>query len=423
MKCIGLVGILLMGAAASAWADPAGPLVPAAVVVPEGPMRGLVVLLSDHGGLTQADRDAAAALAHDGALVAEIDSDRLVARLDATQEDCHFMVPDFEGLSRQLQRDHHGETYYAPILAGRGLGGALAEAVLAQAWPTTIAGAATLDPSATIDTAKPLCGDPLALHNTLQGFWSAGFTESGDRHRVAALKAAGMAVTIEAATTLDALIAPHLRPASDVDDLPLVELPVDHPADLLAIVLSGDGGWRDIDMDLAEDLHKSGLPVIGFDCLRYFWSKKTPERTAQDLAAVLQVYMAKFQASRVVLIGYSFGADVLPFAYNRLPADLQASIVQMSLLGFGTRADFEITMTGWLGSPPSIDAPPVAPEIARVPADMIQCFYGTDEDDSACPALPKGAEIIRMPGGHHFDGDYAGLASRILAGLARRSGR
>jgi type IV secretory pathway VirJ component len=203
----------------------------------------------------------------------------------------------------------------------------------------------------------------------------------------------------------------------------LVELPVDGPADLLAIVLSGDGGWRDIDADLAEDLQKSGIPVIGFDSLRYFWSKKTPERTARDLAAVMQVYRKKFRASRVILIGYSFGADILPFAYNRLPADLRAVVVQMSLLGFATRADFEITMTGWLGSPPSADAPPVAPEIARMPADRIQCFYGTDEDDSACPTLPKGVEIIPMPGGHHFDGDYTGLASRILAGLARRSGR
>jgi type IV secretory pathway VirJ component len=133
--------------------------------------------------------------------------------------------------------------------------------------------------------------------------------------------------------------------------------------------------------------------------------------------------MAKWQASRVALIGYSFGADVLPFAYNRLPPDLQGHVVQLSLLGFADRADFEITMTGWLGAPPSADALPVAPELAHIPPGMIQCFYGAEEEDSDCPSLAKGAEIMKKPGGHHFDGDYAGLAQDILAGLQRRSGR
>ncbi len=222
------------------------------------------------------------------------------------------------------------------------------------------------------------------------------------------------------------MILPHLPPAtnaSDVADLPLIELPAEKPSDLMAVVLSGDGGWRDIDMNLAEDLRKAGVPVIGWDALRYFWREKTADGTAEDLAAVMQIYMAKWQASRVALIGYSFGADVLPFAYNRLPPDLQGHVVQLSLLGFADRADFEITMTGWLGAPPSADALPVAPELAHIPPGMIQCFYGADEEDSDCPSLAKGAEIVKKQGGHHFDGDYAGLAQDILAGLQRRSGR
>jgi type IV secretory pathway VirJ component len=54
---------------------------------------------------------------------------------------------------------------------------------------------------------------------------------------------------------------------------------------------------------------------------------------------------------------------------------------------------------------------------------MIQCFYGEDESDSACPALAeKKAEIIRAGRGHHFGGDYDALARDILAGLRRRAG-
>jgi type IV secretory pathway VirJ component len=420
---LALTAALLLAAAAPD--ETASRLGMPVLVTPEGPMRALVLLFSDHGGLADADRIAAAALAKAGALVAEIDSDGLLARLDAADEACHFLVSDIEGLSRQLQRQQSGATYRAPILAGRGLGGAIAEAGLAQAWPATISGAASLDPAPAIAGAKPFCGDALGAHKTLQGFWSVGFTASGaGRARIEALQKDGMPVSIEPAGTLEALVLPHLPAEADtVADLPLVELPTDKPSDVMAVVLSGDGGWRDIDRDLAEDLRKAGVPVLGWDSLRYFWQEKSPAETSQDLAAVLQIYMKQWHAERVALIGYSFGADVLPFAYNRLPPDLQDHVVQLSLLGFADRADFEITLTGWLGSPPSDHALPVAPQLARIPPGMIQCFYGAEETDSACPALPKGAEIIRTAGGHHFDGDYAGLARQILAGLRRRSGQ
>jgi type IV secretory pathway VirJ component len=55
---------------------------------------------------------------------------------------------------------------------------------------------------------------------------------------------------------------------------------------------------------------------------------------------------------------------------------------------------------------------------------MIQCFYGANEDDSACPFLLQNhkAEVIRTTGGHHFDHDYDALARRILEGFRRRAG-
>jgi len=78
---------------------------------------------------------------------------------------------------------------------------------------------------------------------------------------------------------------------------------VEKPAGLMAIVLSGDGGWRDLDKTIAEDLQRQGVPVVGWDSLRYFWSRKTPEQTARDLAAVMEAYMDKWKAEKVALIG------------------------------------------------------------------------------------------------------------------------
>ena len=164
------------------------------------------------------------------------------------------------------------------------------------------------------------------------------------------------------------------------------------------------------------------MPVVGWDSLRYFWSKKTPRQIADDLATVMRTYMSKWHASEVALIGYSFGADVMPFAYNRLPADLRAHVKLLALLGFSKSADFQITVTGWLGEPPGPEALPVLPEADKIPSALMQCFYGQDEGDSDCPDLAKrGVQVIRTTGGHHFDGNYDALADDIMRRLAAAS--
>lgn len=55
-----------------------------------------------------------------------------------------------------------------------------------------------------------------------------------------------------------------------------------------------------------------GIPVVGFDSLRYFWKKRTPEGLAADLDRVLRYYGRHWGKSKLILIGYSQGADVLP---------------------------------------------------------------------------------------------------------------
>jgi Bacterial virulence protein (VirJ) len=51
--------------------------------------------------------------------------------------------------------------------------------------------------------------------------------------------------------------------------------------------------------------------------------------------------------------------------------------------------------------------------VARIDPRRVQCFYGAEASDSACPGLAaSGAELVMLPGGHHFGGDYAALAAR-----------
>jgi phosphatidylglycerol lysyltransferase len=415
---------------------------------PISAMRSLVVLFSDAHGWTSVLNDAAVALTRDGALVVGVDLPDYLARLDAhSGEACHDVVGDIDSISRRIQREHGNTQYLTPIIAGIGEGGALAPAILAHAPAATIAGAISFDPAVAVHTRIPLCSTPEAKMDpaggfvygpwrSLPGFWVVAFPDSSNgpaRQRVAMLRAAGTPVDIArdagsgAAEALAALMHSHLPsvltlPQTAIATLPLIELPAEPSGPLLAIVLSGDGGWRDLDKTISEKLRSAGVSVVGWDSLRYFWNQKSPEQVARDLGAIVDTYLSRWGGSKVVLVGYSFGADVLPFAYDRLPSETKAHIVQLSLLGFSTAADFEIRVAGLVGGGPSKEALPTEPALAPIDPSRIQCFYGTDEDETACRFLEGKAEVIRTTGGHHFDGNYSALAQRILDGFRRRAG-
>ena len=423
---------------------------------PTGEARGVVIYFSGRKGLSKTDDTAAQAIAKGGALVAEIDSRKYLSGLDKLKEKCHWLVYDTELLTRQLERERRLPTYLTPIVAGVGEGGTLAELNLVQAPAVTIAGAVSIDPAEIIASRRPICSDlPTTARRggyrygapkKLPGFWIVGLTPQvhrTDREYIMKLRHEGapidlheMPPSMATGDALRSLIEPHLAkpgpavtkiptntaPTVDISALPLAELPVDHPSKLMAILLSGDGGWRDLDKTIAEDLQQQGVPVVGLDTLRYFWSKKTPQQTADVVAALIQTFMTKWHADKVALVGYSFGADVMPFAYNLLPPSLRDHVVLISLLGLSKSADFEISVRGWLGEPPGSDALPVLPQATKIPPHLIQCFYGQDETDTACPQLAQlGAETFRRNGAHHYDGNYGALADAILAGFKRRA--
>jgi type IV secretory pathway VirJ component len=135
---------------------------------------------------------------------------------------------------------------------------------------------------------------------------------------------------------------------------------------------------------------------------------------------VLHHYLAAWNKKRVLLVGYSFGADVLPFVVNRLPAELRSQVVSVSLLGIDSDAAFEITIGDWVGG--GEGGMQTRPELARLAPLPVLCLYGEGEKDSICPGLPAGAGVTReqVGTGHHFGGEYATLADRILA-FARAS--
>jgi type IV secretory pathway VirJ component len=197
--------------------------------------------------------------------------------------------------------------------------------------------------------------------------------------------------------------------------LPLIEVPVSTPGDRFAVVVSGDGGWRKIDSAIAERLRIREIPTVGLDTAAYYRTRRTPEESAAALEAIIREYRAKWHRDKVIVIGFSRGADVLPFMINRLPADVRGSIIVIALLGPEPLIDFRFH-PWWDIFHRSEPQFPVEPEIARLRGDNVVCVYGLREKDSLCPLLDRGAfTVMAEPGGHHFGGNYGPIVDAILA--------
>jgi len=402
-----------------------------AIYAPAGEARALVFLFSDSDGWSDALERVAHSLAADGAAVIGIDLREYERGLAASDDGCHYVIAEVEDLSQRVQRDFTFARYGSPILAGIGSGATLAYAALAQSPAATVAGAVSVDPTPGLATRVPLCpGAPSTAQPgggfrygpapQLPGWWRLSPPDVWPALRGLATPGAISGTPSERLLALLRAALPTTASApAALADLPLVALPPSHPGATLAVIYSGDGGWRDIDKQIGDVLAERGMGVVGVDSLRYFWRAKTPQEVADDLSRIVEHYGAAWQAQSVALIGYSFGAGVLPFAYNRLPAADRARVVLVALLGVEHHAPFEFKVSGWLGGADDA-APAVLPEVQRLPSGLLLCVYGEDEEDTLCrdPALAA-AETVRTSGGHHFDGDYRSLAQRIIAAAAK----
>ncbi len=202
-------------------------------------------------------------------------------------------------------------------------------------------------------------------------------------------------------------------------NIPVVEVPAGQAKDTVTLFLSGDGGWRDLDRDVAGEMAKIGYPVVGIDTLRYYWQHKSPEQSAIDLAELMQHYRQKWGTKRFILTGYSFGADVLPAIYNRLAESEQQRVDAIILLAFARTGSFEIEVEGWLGNAGKEAA--TGPEMAKLPAAKVVCIYGEEEaDESGCTDKTAVGEAMKLPGGHHFDENYPALAQRLVDIIVKR---
>ncbi|MGY3038475.1 type IV secretory pathway VirJ component [Rhodanobacter sp. TND4EL1] len=202
--------------------------------------------------------------------------------------------------------------------------------------------------------------------------------------------------------------------------------------DVMAIIYSGDGGWADLDRRLGIAFVDRGIPVLGVNTFKYYWRDRTPEQSALELDALMTKYLGAWGKKRIWLVGYSFGADVLPTIIDKLSPANRARITQLVLLSPSRDVTFEIELEGYMIKQGWFKEHvktvlqhinPIRHYDALPPLQALQgkppvvCYYGlVDADDSVCTqsGLPTWVTVHAKKGGHHFDGGYQPLAKQML---------
>ena len=220
--------------------------------------------------------------------------------------------------------------------------------------------------------------------------------------------------------TLATRTAPQAGPARP-GGLPLVEQPAAlGPDSTLAVVLSGDGGWASGDRAMAAELVRQDIGVVGLKVPSYLHSRKTPEVAAAALAGLLRYYTSAWHARRVLLIGYSHGANILPFMVSRLPAELRRRIDLVALLGLEPRASFEFHLADMVADVVRDDALPVLPELEKLAGMPLLCVMGDGDRRSLCGSLPPGlARVEKRRGGHRITGGQGREAADLVLAARR----
>jgi type IV secretory pathway VirJ component len=175
---------------------------------------------------------------------------------------------------------------------------------------------------------------------------------------------------------------------------------------------------------MAAALADSGVAVVGLDIPSYLQVKRTPDGVADDMGRVLHYYLEAWHKNRVILIGYSHGADIVPFIASRLPLDLRNRIDLIAMLGLEHSASFEFHLADIVAQVSREGDLPVLPEVEKLRGMPMLCVRGDDEARSLCSSLPPSlARIETRPGGHRIPGSEGRATADLILAAARSPAR
>jgi len=209
---------------------------------------------------------------------------------------------------------------------------------------------------------------------------------------------------------------------TNVRDLPIVELRAPNSDNnTVAIILSGDGGWADIDQKVGQRLQSRGMDVIGLDMRDYLRTgHRSPAGLGFDVSRIARRYMALWHKHDVAIIGYSRGSDLAPFAATNLAPDIRPHLTLVAMLALLERASFKYHVSDLWRTTSGKGDTPILPQLEALNGVPMLCIYGSGEKESLCRSAPTGLmTVIARGGAHHFDGNYTALGDIVYDAAIR----
>ncbi len=208
-----------------------------------------------------------------------------------------------------------------------------------------------------------------------------------------------------------------LKPAfkkDNLQDLPLLRFESKKvAADYFIIMLPGDGGWRDFIDYLSNYLSGNGINVVGLNTIPYFNNVRKPAEIAHDMQRIMNNFSEVWGKKKVVLAGYSFGAEILPFIYNRLDSNYKARVICLTMIAPSNLADFKVSPIYYYNPSKSLA---VLPELQKI-RNVRTLIFCDRQKKSLCNYTNSKDpfDMVPLEYGHLFTGKFRQVSATITA--------
>jgi len=177
------------------------------------------------------------------------------------------------------------------------------------------------------------------------------------------------------------------------------------------IFLTGDFGFLNFDKTIVHDLNAKKVSVVVLNSMKYFRSSKSPSQLSADLGSIIDQYNRKWNQHKVVIMGYSMGAEVIPFAINRLDEKSRHQLMDIILIAPGQKTIFRLKPTDYLFE--GKKGTDIYSELLKM-RDQRSYIICDDSEFSLCRKNLEGvSDNDFLGGGHHFGRNFL-LLSKLI---------
>jgi type IV secretory pathway VirJ component len=192
---------------------------------------------------------------------------------------------------------------------------------------------------------------------------------------------------------------------------PVIESRSTGNSDYYVILMTGNGGWQNLVQSVTHYLNSKNVSVLAINTKKYLWAEKRPAQICCDLETLIDRYNSKWQQKKVVFIGFSMGAEVLPFAVNCMEEKYMHEINDLILIGPWQKATFKVKLEDYFYEVNK--GTDIYAEILKMKTDKTYVICDNNKYSICHKDLDGVIDHDILGGGHHFGHDYPALSKLI----------